>query len=104
MPNWIKTAGIGGVILLGSAIVVGLGTMFFFPEFSNELTAEADSKWGGIFVILALIITLLKQVIGFIGFLTAIIKIGIFIAFAAMFLGIGLMVLRAWKSRQAAKE
>jgi hypothetical protein len=102
MPNWIKTAGIGGAILLGLALVAGLGSMVFFPEFSNELAT--DNKWGGIFVILALIITLLKQVIGFIGFLTAIIKIGVILLFVALFLGVGLLILRTWKSSQTSNE
>ncbi len=58
----------------------------------------AAGKWGSVFVILALIITLLKQIIGFIGFLTAIIKVGIVLVFIALILGIGLMILKSWKS------
>ncbi|HUF03675.1 MAG TPA: hypothetical protein VMM38_05800 [Aridibacter sp.] len=61
-------------------------------------------KWGSVFVILALIITLLKQIIGFIGFLTAIIKIGIVLVFIALFLGIGFLVLKTWKSSRPKED
>lgn len=104
MPNWIKTTGIWTAIILGIAFVAGLGLVAYFPDFGTDLTAQADSRWGSIFVIIALIISLLKQIIGFIGFLTAIIKIGIILLFVALFLGIGIMILRTWKSSQASKE
>jgi hypothetical protein len=104
MPNWIKIAGKWGAIFLGVAVVAGLGFVVFFPELSTELTVQPESKWGSIFVILALIITLLKQIIGFIGFLTGMIKIGIILLFVILFLGIGIMILRTWKSSQASKE
>jgi hypothetical protein len=104
MSNWIKTAGISGAILLGLAFVAGLGFVAFFPDLSNDLSAQADGRWGSIFVIIALIITLLKQIIGFIGFLTTIIKIGILLMFVALFLGIGIMILRTWKSSKTSKE
>ncbi|REK02082.1 MAG: hypothetical protein DWQ38_06785 [Acidobacteria bacterium] len=61
-------------------------------------------KWGSIFVILALIITLLKQIIGFIGFLTTIIKVGIILVFVALFLGVGLLVLKSWKSSKRKED
>lgn len=61
-------------------------------------------KWGSVFVILALIITLLKQIIGFIGFLTTIIKIGIVLVFIALFLGIGLLVLKSLKSSRPRED
>ncbi len=104
MLNWIKTTGKWGAIFLGSLFFIGLGLVASFPEASNELAVNADGKWGSIFVILALVITLLKQVIGFIGFLTAIIKIGIILAFIGVFLGVGFMILRTWKASQASKE
>lgn len=59
---------------------------------------------GSIIAILALIITLLKQIIGFIGFLTMIIKIGIVLFFVVLFLGIGILAYKAWKSGQKASE
>ncbi len=59
---------------------------------------------GSIIAILALIIMLLKQIIGFIGFLTMIIKIGIVLLFVVLFLGIGILAYKAWKSGQKASE
>lgn len=61
-------------------------------------------KWGSVFVILALIITLLKQIIGFIGFLTTIIKVGIILVFVALFLGVGLLVLKTLKSSKPKED
>ena len=61
-------------------------------------------KWGSIFVILALVITLLKQIIGFIGFLTMIIKVGVILVFVALFLGVGLLVLKSWKSSKRQED
>ena len=58
---------------------------------------KATGKWGSIFAILALVITLLKQIIGFISFLTMAIKIIIVLVFVALLVGIGLMILRTWK-------
>ncbi len=108
MANWIKTAGKWGVGLLSVALITGLGFVVFFPELSTDLTMQAnnnaDSWLGTILAILALVITLLKQIIGFIGFLTFIIKVGVVLFFVALFLGIGIMILRTWKSSQASKE
>ncbi len=59
---------------------------------------------GSIIAILALIIMLLKQIIGFIGFLTMIIKIGVVLLFVVLFLGIGILAYKAWKSGQKASE
>ena len=108
MSNWIKTAGKWGVGLLSVALVAGLGFVAFFPELSTDLAAQANntpSSWiGTILAILALVITLLKQIIGFIGFLTFIIKVGVVLFFVAIFLGIGVMILRTWKSTQSGKD
>ena len=57
-----------------------------------------------IFVILALVITLLKQIIAFIGFLTLAIKVLVVIVFVVLFIGIGLMVLRSFNERRKNKE
>lgn len=104
MPNWIKTTGKWGAIVLGLFLFLGLGFVAYFPEMSNEIAYQADNKWGSIFVVIALIITLLKQIISFIGFLTFIIKIAVVLFFVAIFLGIGVMILRTWKSNQASTE
>ena len=68
-----------------------------------SLFLRAAGKWGSIFAILALIITLLKQVIGFIGFLTFAIKVLIVVVFAALIIGVGLMVLRTWRDKKTNK-
>lgn len=65
---------------------------------------KAAGKWGSIFVILTLIITLLKQVITFIGFLTAAIKIIVVLAFVVLFLGVAMLVFRTWSSNRKARE
>jgi L-asparagine transporter-like permease len=65
---------------------------------------KATGKWGSVLVILALIITLLKQVIAFIGFLTAAIKIIVILAFVVLFIGVGMIVLRAWNNNRKARE
>lgn len=59
---------------------------------------------GSVLAIFALIITLLKQIIGFIGFLTMVIKIGIVVLFVLVFLGVGLLAFKAWKSSQKSVE
>ncbi len=65
---------------------------------------KAAGKWGSVFAILALIITLLKQIIAFIGFLTAAIKLFVILIFVALLLGVGLMVLRTWKGKRQSKS
>ena len=65
---------------------------------------KATGKWGSVLVILALIITLLKQVITFIGFLTAAIKIIVILAFVVLFIGVGMIVLRTWNNNRKARE
>ena len=65
---------------------------------------KAAGKWGSILVILTLIITLLKQIITFIGFLTAAIKILVVLAFVVLFLGVAMIVFRTWNSNRKARE
>ena len=61
--------------------------------------------WGGsLLVIIALIITLLKQLIAFIGFITFAFKILIILAFAAVFVAVGLLVLKGFKNSRKHKE
>ena len=84
MSIWMKTAGI-----LGSLLIVTTSVSYF---------SVAD-KWGSIFAIFALIITLLKQIIAFIGFLTAAIKLFVVLIFVALLLGVGLMILQSRKGK-----
>ena len=65
---------------------------------------KAAGIGGSLVVILALIITFLKQIIAFIGFLTFAIKILVVLVFVALFIGVGLMVLRSFSDRRKAKE
>lgn len=65
---------------------------------------KAAGKWGGILVIIALIISLLKTIISFIAFLTGAIKILIVLIFVALLVFIGLMVLRGMKEARRNKE
>ena len=64
------------------------------------LWLSVAGKWGSIFAILALVITLLKQIIAFIGFLTAAIKLIVILVFVALIVGVGLLVFRTWKSNR----
>lgn len=65
---------------------------------------KAAGKWGSVFAILALVITLLKQIIGFIAFLTMAIKILVILVFVLLFIGIGFVILRSWNGKRNAKE
>lgn len=65
---------------------------------------KAAGKWGSVFVILALIVTLLKQVIAFVGFLTMAIKFIVIIAFVALIVGIGFALLRSKNTNRQTKE
>ncbi len=59
---------------------------------------------GSVLAILALVIALLKQIITFIGFLTMVIKVGIVLLFIAVFIGIGLLALRAFQSNKKSSQ
>lgn len=65
---------------------------------------KATGKWGSVFVILALIVTLLKNIIAFFGFLTMAIKFGFILAFVLVLVGVGLLVLRGFNANRKAKE
>lgn len=55
---------------------------------------KAAGKWGSIFVLIALLITLVKSLIAFVGFVTMAIKILIVVAFVAVLLGVGYLVIK----------
>ena len=69
-----------------------------------SMNLRAAGKWGSIFAILALLVTLLKQIIAFIGFLTFAIKVLIVVVFAALIIGVGLMVLKTWRNKNNPKS
>ena len=61
---------------------------------------KAASIGGSILVIIALVIALLKVLIGFVGFLAFAVKILIILVFIAVFAAVGFMLFRAWQSKQ----
>lgn len=62
---------------------------------------KAAGKWGSILVVIALVISLLKQIIAFVGFLTFAIKILLVVAFVAVFALVGYLVFRAWSNNSS---
>lgn len=76
----------------------------FFRSIYMPIWLKATGKWGSILVIIALVITLLKQLIAFIGFLTFAFKILIFLVFAALFIGVGLLVFKTFRDNRKRKE
>lgn len=59
---------------------------------------KAASIVGTIAAILALVVVLLKAVVGFVAFLSLAIKIIIVLAFVAVFAGVGFMIFRSYQS------
>jgi len=64
----------------------------------------AAGRWGSILVIIALIITLLKNLIAFIGFLTFAFKVLIFLLFAAVIIGVGYLILRGISEKRRNRD
>ncbi len=63
------------------------------------ILVKGASLLGGLLVVIALVITLLKTLIGFVGFLALALKIIIVIAFLFLLASVGFMVFRAWQSK-----
>lgn len=59
---------------------------------------KAAGKWGSILVLIALLITLVKNLIVFIGFLTGAIKILIIVVFVALILGVGFLIVKGFSN------
>ena len=59
---------------------------------------------ASILVILALVITLLKQIIAFIGIITTVVKFLVVLVFVAVFIGVALMIFRTLKENRKSKE
>lgn len=68
------------------------------------LFLKATGVIGTIMVILALVITMLKQIIAFIGIISFVVKAFVVLAFVTVFLLVGLMVLRTYQSNRKSKE
>jgi hypothetical protein len=60
----------------------------------------AFGRWGGILTLIILLIALVKQLIAFVGFLMFAIKVGIVLAFIALFLLIIIAILRGRSQRR----
>ena len=61
---------------------------------------KGASVIGSLLVLIALAITFLKTLIGFVGFLAFAIKILIVLVFVAVLAAVGFMVFRAWQSKK----
>jgi len=65
---------------------------------------KAAGITGTLLVILTLVITLLKQIITFIGFITGAIKILIVLVFVLLIVGVGFMILRSFNQNRKDKS
>ncbi len=65
---------------------------------------KATGVGASILVILALVITLLKQIIAFVGIITTIIKFSVLLIFVAVFIAVALMVFRTFRENRKSKE
>lgn len=65
---------------------------------------KAAGVGATILVILALIVTLLKQIIAFIGFLTGAFKVLIVLAFVVVIVGVGFMIFRSFQNNKKHKS
>ena len=68
------------------------------------LWVKAAGKWGSILVIITLVITLLKQLIALIGFITGAIKLLIILAFVAVIVGVGFLILKGISESRRTKD
>ena len=65
---------------------------------------KATGVVGTILALLVVVIAFFKQLIAFVGFLMFAIKAVIVLGFVALFVGIGLIVLRSWNNNRRQKE
>ena len=68
------------------------------------LWLKATGKWGSIFVLIALVIAFVKQLIALVTTIMFAIKAVVFLAFIAVFLGVGYLIFRSWKENQRRKN
>lgn len=61
---------------------------------------KATGIIGGVLAVIALVITLLEVLIGFVGFISMAIKLLIILAFVIVFATVGYMIFRAWQDRR----
>ncbi|HEV7645599.1 MAG TPA: hypothetical protein VGO50_16785 [Pyrinomonadaceae bacterium] len=65
---------------------------------------KVAGKWGGILTLIAVAILVLRQVIVFIGFLTFAIKALLVLAFIALLIGVGYLIIKAWSQRKKEEQ
>jgi hypothetical protein len=65
---------------------------------------KAAGKWGSIFVVIALLITLLKNLIAFVGFLTGAVKILIVLLFIVVIIGVGFLAFKAFMEKRRDRD
>jgi hypothetical protein len=65
---------------------------------------KATGIGGSILVIIALVIALLKSLISFVGFITFAFKILIVLAFVAVILGVGFLVMKGISEKRRSKD
>jgi multisubunit Na+/H+ antiporter MnhG subunit len=65
---------------------------------------KVAGKWGGILTLIAVAILVLQQLIAFIGFLTFAIKAILVLAFIALLIGVGYLILKAWSQRKKEEQ
>jgi hypothetical protein len=66
--------------------------------------AKSAGVVSTILFILALVATLLKSIIAFVGFLTTALQILIVLAFVTVIVGVGVMVFRTWSANKKQKS
>lgn len=64
------------------------------------MNLRTAGRWGGILTLIALVITFVKSLIGFVGFLTMAIKMLIAVAFIGVFALVGYLALKSWQERR----
>jgi len=65
---------------------------------------KATGIGGSLLVIIALVIALLKSLISFVGFITFAFKILIVLAFVAVIVGVGFLILRGISEKRRSKD
>lgn len=65
---------------------------------------KATGIGGSILVIIALVIALLKSLISFVGFITFAFKILIVLAFVAVILGVGFLIMKGISEKRRPKD
>ncbi len=68
------------------------------------LFLKAAGVGGSLLILIALLITFMKSIIVFIGFITGAIKVLIVLVFIALIIGIGYMILKGWNESRKIRD